>query len=97
MMKTLRRSLVLALVVALLVTPVAASTEAMSAYDVSDASIAGDFLLGRPLGLLATVLGSVLFVTSLPLSALGGNVSQAAHLLVTEPAKFTFSRPLGQF
>ncbi len=56
-----------------------------------------DALLVRPLGIVATVAGAGLFVISLPFSAIGGNVGQAAEALVVAPAKMTFARPLGQF
>lgn len=69
----------------------------MSSSEVSDASIIGDFLVCRPLGMAATIVGTSLFVVSLPFSALGDNVGQAARMLVTNPARFTFSRPLGNF
>ncbi|MBF0285344.1 MAG: hypothetical protein HQL51_12905 [Magnetococcales bacterium] len=54
-----------------------------------------DALLCRPLGLVSTVVGTSLFVISLPFSALGGNSEQAAERLVMEPYRFTFQRPLG--
>jgi len=89
---------VMALIAALALAPIVSSAGGLSIpYDVSDGSMAGDFFLCRPLGLAATVIGSVLFVVSLPFSALGDNVGQAADLLVVEPAKFTFDRPLGKF
>jgi hypothetical protein len=56
-----------------------------------------DLLLGRPLGLGATVLGTAVFIVGLPFEALSGNVSAPAKRLVKEPAAFTFTRPLGQF
>ena len=64
---------------------------------VSAASMAGDAVLARPLGLASLVLGFGLFVVSSPFSALGGNIGDAWGTLVTWPAKFTFVRPLGEF
>jgi len=58
--------------------------------------MAVDFILVRPLSLATTVLGTALFIVSLPFSALGRNVKDAAKTLVAEPAKFTFTRPLGE-
>ena len=62
----------------------------------SAAAMAVDLLVARPLGLAATVVGSVVFVASLPFTALAGNVGDPADKLVVEPAKFTFVRPLGE-
>lgn len=54
-----------------------------------------DALIYRPVGLAAIPLGTVLFIVTLPFSALGGNVDQAFDNLVVAPAKYTFCRPLG--
>lgn len=62
----------------------------------SSGAIAADIVLLRPLGLVGTVLGTALFVVGLPFEALSGDVSGPAKRLVVQPAKFTFSRPLGE-
>ena len=54
-----------------------------------------DAAIGRPLGLVVTTVGVAAFLVSLPFSALGGNVTEAADALVVEPAKATFVRCLG--
>ncbi|QMU61511.1 MAG: hypothetical protein GKR92_07290 [Gammaproteobacteria bacterium] len=56
-----------------------------------------DAIVARPIGLVATVVGSAVYVVSLPFSILGGNEKQAREKLVTEPTAFTFKRPLGKF
>lgn len=56
-----------------------------------------DALLARPFGLLATAVGGVLYVVSLPFSALGGNSREAWDMMVMEPVRYTFDRPLGEF
>jgi hypothetical protein len=56
-----------------------------------------DALLVRPLGLVATVAGGVVFVVSLPFSLLGRNTGEAFDRLLADPATFTFTRPLGEF
>jgi hypothetical protein len=43
------------------------------------------------------MLGSALFVVSLPVSAISKSVKPAAHALVVKPAKVTFTRHLGDF
>lgn len=45
---------------------------------------------------VVTVFGAVLFVVTLPFSATGGNVGQAADKLVVEPFESAWNRPLGQ-
>jgi hypothetical protein len=59
------------------------------------AAMMADFVLVRPLSLVATAVGTVFFVASLPFSAPGGNTKAVFTKLVAEPAKFTFKRPLG--
>jgi hypothetical protein len=57
---------------------------------------AADLLIARPGGLVATVLGSAVFVVGLPFTLLNGSTGEAAQKLVVEPAQYTFTRPLGQ-
>ena len=56
-----------------------------------------DGLVVRPIGFVATIIGSVLFVITLPFSAMGDNVAEAREVLVEGPAAFTFTRCLGCF
>jgi hypothetical protein len=56
-----------------------------------------DTLIGRPAGLVATVVGTAVFVVGLPFSLLGGNTGDTARNLVVNPARFTFGRPVGDF
>ncbi len=63
----------------------------------SGAAMLIDGLVVRPLGFAATLVGSAVFVVTLPFSFLGDNVGDAAQSLVKDPAKMTFVRPLGEF
>ena len=79
---------------------VAVSMPAMPALaSTADAPSAGamvmDILIARPVGFVITAVGAGAFVLSLPVSALGGNIEQAADELVVKPAKATFIRCLG--
>ena len=56
-----------------------------------------DAVLGRPVGLAATVVGSAVFVVSLPFTATSGSIKSSADSLVGKPGRFTFTRPLGDF
>jgi hypothetical protein len=57
---------------------------------------ATDLLLARPGGLVATALGSVIFVIGLPFTLINGSTNQSAQVLMGQPAQYTFSRPLGE-
>lgn len=54
-----------------------------------------DGLVYRPLSLVGTLVGTGVFVVTLPFSLLGGNVEEAGETLVVEPARDTFTRCLG--
>lgn len=56
-----------------------------------------DIVLARPGGLIATILGTAVFVVSSPFAALGGNAEESWQTLVVTPASYTFQRPLGHF
>jgi hypothetical protein len=57
--------------------------------------MATDLFLVRPLTLVTTAAGSVGFIVSLPFSLTAGNTDVAAETFVLEPARNTFTRPLG--
>lgn len=61
----------------------------------SEAAMAADALLVRPTLFAATILGSGLWLVSLPFSLAGGNAKQAGETLVGKPFKGTFVRCLG--
>jgi hypothetical protein len=82
--------LVLVLAVGIQMPALAQSEESPGA-----GTMAADLLVARPLGVAFTALGTAVFVVSLPFSALGGNVPEAAEKLVLEPARETFVRCLG--
>jgi hypothetical protein len=93
MMKTLQRGLyVLALTVGLQ-TPALAQVHADEKPNAG--AMVADLLVARPLGVAFTAIGTAVFVLSLPFSAAGGNVPDAAEKLVLEPARETFVRCLG--
>ena len=56
-----------------------------------------DAFLLRPFGLAAMVVGTAAFVLTLPFSLPTRSVEKAAKALVVKPAKYTFTRPLGEF
>ena len=65
--------------------------------DVSAEAMTADLLLVRPIGIVATAAGCVIYLVSLPFSMGGDNSDMAYQKLVSEPAGFTFNRPLGDF
>ena len=56
-----------------------------------------DALFMRPIGIVGTALGSVVWLVSYPFAALGGNTDESTQKLVAQPFNWTFHRPLGYF
>lgn len=81
--------------------PVQAQTETPTERAIDGTA---DALVGRPLGVLGTAIGSALYVAFLPFvlvdSATGdrvpGDASSFGNSLVMAPARWTFTRPLGE-
>ena len=100
-MHSIKKRLLCSLViVSLVLIPMVSTTFAGNPVEVQEKTAEGmafDLVLLRPLGLVATVLGSAVHVVGLIFSGPGGNAGESAELLVKEPAKFTFARPLGDF
>ncbi len=62
----------------------------------SAGAMAFDLILVRPVSLAATILGTGLFILDLPLSVFQKDApAQPFHRLVVDPARYTFTRPLG--
>ena len=100
MHKIVKQSTAFFLIAALLFVPFSSSAIASVDFEKKDPSagaMVADFVLVRPVGIVALIAGSAFFIISLPFSALGGNVKAAARNLVVKPAKFAFTRPLGDF
>ncbi len=99
MQKIIKQSIILFLTLTLIFIPFAST--ALAQEKAQDVDMPGkmvvDALVTRPLGIIATVFGTALFVVSLPFSALGGNTREAYNNLMVKPAKYTFKRPLGEF
>jgi hypothetical protein len=83
--------------VALSVTLVAPQISFAQQVDDEPSALAmtGDAIIARPLGVVFTAVGAVLYVVTLPFSLAGGNAKEAGKELVVGPAKATFVRCLG--
>jgi hypothetical protein len=60
-------------------------------------AIPADVLVVRPLTLVATAVGTAVFVVGLLFSIPSGSVNYTAEKLIVEPFKYTFTRPVGDF
>ena len=100
MFKIAKKTLVLLMVASLLTIPFGSTVMAEEYFETDDpagAAMIFDLCVVRPVGLVATAIGTVAFVISWPFSALGNNSNVAGQKLVAEPAAYTFKRPLGAF
>ena len=62
----------------------------------SSSVMAFDGVIGRPLGLATTIVGTAAFLVTLPVSIPSESTSEAAWGLVGRPGGWTFVRPLGR-
>ena len=60
-------------------------------------AIIADVFIARPLGLIALLGGSMIYVVSLPFAVPAGGTEQAKRTLVDYPYHYTFTRRLGEF
>ncbi len=87
-----------ALVAALTLFAAAVPARATTAYDEEPTSgaIVFDVLFTRPLGIVATAVGAVVFVIGLPFTIPSKTVGLSADKLINDPARYTFIRPVGE-
>ena len=100
MFRIANKFLVILLIAAMMIMPVASTAfaaEYFEAEDPSGGAMMFDLAVVRPVGIVATAIGCVFFVVSSPFSALGGNIDTATEKLVKDPIAYTFKRPLGVF
>ncbi|MDP2158404.1 MAG: hypothetical protein Q8K68_11940 [Nitrospirota bacterium] len=83
-------AIILVLAFLLVSVPVFAGTE-------NDAAVMGDTLFARPFGLVSVVGGAALWIVSLPFAVISGSVPKTTETLITNPVKYTFVRPVGDF
>jgi hypothetical protein len=73
------------------------SINAGHASEPEPGAIVCDVAIVRPGCFVATVVGSVVFIAALPIALTSQSVKETANTLVVQPAKATFTRPLGDF
>ena len=98
MFKFVKHAIVFSLVATLVVAPFATTALAddlMKEEEISAPAMMADAVVIRPVGILATGVGFVVYIVSLPFSYPGGNTQKVWENLVEAPAKYTFKRPLG--
>ncbi|HOX57649.1 MAG TPA: hypothetical protein P5205_12975 [Candidatus Paceibacterota bacterium] len=71
------------------------TTPSFASNDSDATSVVVDVAVARPVTLAMTIVGSALFVVSLPVALTSGSVDKTAQTLVAAPARDTFKRPLG--
>jgi hypothetical protein len=73
------------------------NSTAVFAAETDDLMVVGDLVFARPLGVVATVIGSAVFFVALPFTIPSGSVQHTGDVMIGEPFNFTFKRPLGDF
>ena len=94
----MKRILVLALTLSLVVTGLCSMgwAGADNSFGRNDSMLHGwsimDVLIARPLGVCAGIVGSAIFVVSLPFTIPAGGVRDAADIFIVQPFQFSFVR-----
>ncbi len=83
MQKFLKRRALVSLILAAMSVPAFAAGDEDNR---GEFAMVGDILVARPMGVVLTAAGAVLFVVSLPFTAIAGGVDEAADALVVGPA-----------
>ena len=91
------KSKILVTIMCVLALLLSTSTPVFASGDSDATSLVVDAAVARPFTFALTIVGSALFVVSLPVAIPSGSVNKAAKTLVAAPAKDTFKRPLGGF
>ncbi|HSB51276.1 MAG TPA: hypothetical protein VLD40_01330 [Dissulfurispiraceae bacterium] len=84
-------------IVMLTAISILASSVPVFAAEDDSYNVIGDVFIARPLGLAATVIGTAIYIVSLPLALTSGSQRQTADTLIRKPFAFTFKRQLGDF
>jgi len=53
---------------------------------------AADLIVARPIGVVAGILGTAVFIASLPFTIPTGGVGDAANMFIVQPFQFSFTR-----
>ena len=91
---------IIGVIAALIIMPFATTVQAQDYFEAREpggGAMMYDTIVVRPVGIVATAVGSIFWLVSLPFSISGDNVDMATEKLVKEPAAYTFKRPLGEF
>jgi len=67
-----------------------------SSKNPSVGEVLGDILWIRPLGVIGTVMGATAYVISLPVTTPLKKANEASQVLIKDPYKHYFKRPLGK-
>jgi hypothetical protein len=57
--------------------------------------VMSDIFVVKPLGVASIVVGTAMYVVSLPIALLTRSEPETKRIFLEEPYKFTFNRPLG--
>lgn len=78
-----------------LASPVRAADESVIDDAPSAEAMTFDLFIMRPLSLVGTVVGTAIYIVALPFNLITLNLAEPGRRLVVEPAKYTFTRDLG--
>ena len=60
-------------------------------------AIVADAFICRPMGIIALIAGSAIYIVSLPFTTMADGQEEAKRNLILSPYHYTFTRQLGEF
>jgi hypothetical protein len=98
LMNQVKRFLLLLLGVSLVVGSLCSTGWAADKLRTDDPTVQGwsliDLFVARPLGIVAGVGGTVVFVAALPFTIPSGSVGDSANMFIAQPFQFSFLREI---
>jgi hypothetical protein len=95
-MKGFKKGLLLFLTISMTIGSLYSGAWALNERNIADPSTHEvnivDLLIARPLGIVAGIMGTGIFVVSLPFTVPTGGTKEAARMFIAEPFKFSFTR-----
>jgi hypothetical protein len=92
MRKELKKRWLLALIITLIAGGTSSGAWAQT-DSIADEYNMLDVLVARPLGIAAGIIGTGVFIVTLPFTLPTKSVDAAARMFIIEPFKFSFTRP----
>jgi hypothetical protein len=95
-MRSMKKLISIGIGIVLLISFSISPLGAAEPVDPTPDDVVADLIFVRPVAFSAIIVGSAIYLVSLPFTIPTGNFGLAGRKLVVVPWKYTFSKPLGE-